>query len=366
MNGMAMVTSGRLLREARKKVLVVDDSESMLRSVRTLIGEEFDVVTAASVLEGRKFLECDRFDSIITDYDMGDGTGFELIDFLNESGIELPVILITAYGSKELAVKTLKHHIFGYLEKPFDPEELCRLLNSALLKKTRGESERKLADFGLRSGELFHEIATPLTLISLKVTELKGLIGDRAREPRIGRAFDLLDSQLDRLRKIIHNSRERLKSNDRASASFPVDALLALVREQCAPAAKRAGVMLSMEPAPFQTLQGDRDRLLQVFVNLINNSIDAVAAMPERWVRVSATREEASLVLRVTDSGHGVPPEVRSKLFSPLFTTKMERGTGLGLSIAHRIVREHQGELSYNPDSPHTEFVVRLPAAQGT
>ncbi|MCM2278103.1 MAG: ATP-binding protein [Oligoflexia bacterium] len=333
--------------------------------MKTLIGEDVEVVTASSVTEGRRILEGGCFDSVITDYDVGDGTGFDLIDFLKESGIEIPVILITAYGSKELAVRTVQRHIFGYLEKPFDPEELCRLLSQALVQKTRGESERKLADFGLRSGEFFHEIATPLTLVDLKIVELRTLLDGKAIEPRVEQLLDLVEAQLARIKKIMRESRERLKAGGPAIENvFPVNVLFRAIEEQCGLKARRAGVALKMEAEGRLELVGDRERLLQVFVNLLNNAIDAVAEAPDRWVRVRASGGGEFIVFHVCDSGEGIPTELQQLLFNPLFTTKKEGGTGLGLSIASRIVKEHRGEIYYNSSSSNTEFVVKLPAAR--
>jgi C4-dicarboxylate-specific signal transduction histidine kinase len=99
----------------------------------------------------------------------------------------------------------------------------------------------------------------------------------------------------------------------------------------------------------------------QVIVNLISNAIDATKDLTQRWVAVSATEAEDMVILRVTDSGSGIPPNVRSKIFDPFYTTKkVGEGTGLGLSVSKGILDEHKATISVVDDSPNTCFEVRL------
>ncbi len=99
----------------------------------------------------------------------------------------------------------------------------------------------------------------------------------------------------------------------------------------------------------------------QVMVNLINNAIDAVKSQPEKWVKTKIYEEGDTLVMRVMDSGPGIPMELQSKLFDPFFTTKkVGEGTGLGLSIAKGILDEHHATIGVVNDSPHTCFEIRF------
>ena len=109
--------------------------------------------------------------------------------------------------------------------------------------------------------------------------------------------------------------------------------------------------------------QGRGTEISQVLVNLLNNADDAISKMPEKWIKLSVQNRSDWLEIRVTDSGHGIPPGDQKKLFQPFFTTKeIGKGTGLGLSISHGIVKNHGGELTLDTTSPNTCFVVRLPA----
>lgn len=103
----------------------------------------------------------------------------------------------------------------------------------------------------------------------------------------------------------------------------------------------------------------------QVFVNLINNAIDAVTSLSEKWVTIQLQEMDGRAVLRIRDSGPRIRPEIQQKLFQPFFTTKpVGQGTGLGLSIVKGILDEHQATIELVADDPHTCFEIRFPKVE--
>jgi C4-dicarboxylate-specific signal transduction histidine kinase len=104
----------------------------------------------------------------------------------------------------------------------------------------------------------------------------------------------------------------------------------------------------------------------QVLLNLLQNAFDAVVEQPgERWVRLDVGGSDDSVIISVTDSGPGIPPELRPRIMEPFFTTKpVGRGTGLGLSVSKNIAEEHGGKLEYSEHEGHTRFSLVLPLAQ--
>ena len=101
----------------------------------------------------------------------------------------------------------------------------------------------------------------------------------------------------------------------------------------------------------------------QVLINLLNNAIDAVESLPEKWVELQCFNQKNEVILRIIDSGSGIPKEVADKLFDPFFTTKPAGiGPGLGLSISIGIIKDHGGTLTLVSEHPHTCFELRLPA----
>ena len=151
---------------------------------------------------------------------------------------------------------------------------------------------------------------------------------------------------------------------DQAAVPKPVDLArglsdtLTILRAK----AKSKSVQLSAEVEPdLPTVDGFGGELNQVWSNLIDNAIDAVADGGS--VEVSARRQDETVVVRVVDDGPGIPPEVRERIFEPFFTTKPQGdGTGLGLAIARTLVGQHEGEIEVESRAGRTEFRVTLPA----
>jgi two-component system NtrC family sensor kinase len=110
---------------------------------------------------------------------------------------------------------------------------------------------------------------------------------------------------------------------------------------------------------------GDARQLQQVCLNLVTNAIQAMAPMGAGRLRVVTRADGPSVVLEMTDTGHGIPQNVRARIFEPFFTTKPEgEGTGLGLSVSYGIVTAHRGTIEVGESSPSgTTFKITLPSA---
>ncbi|HKO30983.1 MAG TPA: ATP-binding protein, partial [Nitrospiraceae bacterium] len=109
------------------------------------------------------------------------------------------------------------------------------------------------------------------------------------------------------------------------------------------------------------SVRADRDQLIQVLINLVMNSIHA---MPEGGqLKLSLARDGRYVCLGLSDTGHGIPEEIRSKVFEPFFTTKdFGKGTGLGLTVVKGIIEEHGGTINVESIvDKGTTFWIRLP-----
>jgi signal transduction histidine kinase len=126
-------------------------------------------------------------------------------------------------------------------------------------------------------------------------------------------------------------------------------------------ATPRQGIEIQCELQPGVLVRADRDQLVQVLLNLLKNAEQALTGGGR--IRVGVEGKAGKALLRVDDSGPGIPAENRPRIFEPYFTTK-EGGSGLGLAIARRICQEHGGELGLiNEPQPGwgTTFVLELP-----
>ncbi|HXU29272.1 MAG TPA: ATP-binding protein, partial [Thermoanaerobaculia bacterium] len=122
----------------------------------------------------------------------------------------------------------------------------------------------------------------------------------------------------------------------------------------------KAGVPVSAEIAgDFPAVWLDGEQIRRALINLLDNAIEATD--PPGRVTVSAESTNGHLAIHVADTGRGIPPESKEKLFLPYFSTK-GRGTGMGLAIVHRIVTDHHGTLRVEDNRPTgTVFTIELP-----
>jgi C4-dicarboxylate-specific signal transduction histidine kinase len=229
------------------------------------------------------------------------------------------------------------------------------------------EEINRLSAFGKIAAQVIHEINNPVTVINGKAEKIQwvldGVPAGTARQDITDCAQKIL-GMTERIGRIIKGMKNltRNVSGEPKVVCFPSD----VVREALdlvEVVAKKSGVKLrhlgidAAVKVPMQRL-----RLSQVLVNLAGNGIDAVKNTDERWVEIAFRSDDAWAYFSVTDSGKGIPPEVKARLFETYFSTKGSGlGTGIGLSLAQNIVQEHGGELYLDESSGNTAFVVKLP-----
>jgi signal transduction histidine kinase len=215
-------------------------------------------------------------------------------------------------------------------------------------------TQERLATFGQLVGSIGHELRNPLGVIESSLYILGARLGEDERAKkhveRIGEQLRVANGIISALLDMI---RDRPIKREPVSLERTVASVLGSV---VVPAGVRVTVtgFDSLPPA-----MGDAGQLRQVMLNLIENAV--YAASPAGEVHVSAAERAGQLELAVEDSGPGVDPEIRKRLFEPLITTKA-KGIGLGLALVRRIVERHGGRVVYRErDGGGARFVVTMP-----
>ena len=355
------------------------------------------------------------------------------ISFLATVRQELPDtvrVLLTAHADKHSLMRAVNEGgVFQYVEKPWDPEALLLVVRNAIergdlvatLRRTVAamqhnnqalstalrqihaaqerllESERMAAVGRVASG-IAHEIGNQLSVLSYAE-----LIRDRYPDDGEIRLFTAaILSARARLGGLVGEIRDFSRVHgvlprSTAAGAVPAQPRIELTDEAVNLSVHEALSILRFDPAfRLRTIDRatdcpavarvNRDKLVQVFVNLLRNALDATTPSSEIRVRIAADplRTEGSkptstlppmVRIVIDDHGAGISPDILPRIFEPFFTTKGDRGTGLGLGICRSIVAQHEGQLIVEspvppssgdgegqaPGHPGTRVTVTLP-----
>jgi PAS domain S-box-containing protein len=220
----------------------------------------------------------------------------------------------------------------------------------------------KMAALGELSAGIAHEINNPLAVLELVVGQVLRHVND---VNELQTKVDAMKRSCQRIAKIVRGLRKFSRSGDKPD--LRCHKLQAIVEEALTLVdAKARGQKVTLEidcPSSVEILC-DELEIEQVVVNLLINAIDAIKNREEKWIRVTIEERPEDTVLRITDSGSGIPENISKKLFDPFFTTKtVGEGTGLGLSIARGILDEHRATIEIVQGVPNTCFEIRFTRA---
>ncbi|MDJ0840617.1 MAG: response regulator [Acidobacteriota bacterium] len=402
------------------KVLVAEDDRVSRKVLnRHLTRWEYDTFLAEDGDIAWQALKSNEFHLAILDWNMPGLNGIELCRKIRaEPGLQhLYIILLTGRNERKDLVMGFEAGADDYVIKPFDPVELssrmkvgCRLVDYQLqLKKNNEQLNRyasemetlaeerskmlihadRLASLGTLTAGIAHEINNPNTFISGNAQTLDriwpvietALTNELARSPESNRKINLVLSEYPKMISGIRNGVTRvtnivkgLKTFARVGKNtterFSVNHCMEQGLMICSNKLKYL-MKVEQDFAPgLPTVEGDPQKLEQVFVNLFVNAADAHeetrrGRMGELVLRTR--REDDWIIIEVEDDGPGIPETKLADIWKPFFTTKdAGKGTGLGLAISQGIVHDHQGEITVeNMPGRGARFTIRLPIPEG-
>jgi signal transduction histidine kinase len=223
----------------------------------------------------------------------------------------------------------------------------------------------KLSSLGRLGASICHEIRNPLTAIEMHLFSIRQAVSDR---PDLESDFEIVSEQIEHLENTVHSFLEFSRPPRPSLKTHDVNRLLDKTLELCGRWLTERGIKVVRQGDDDSLpVMVDAEQIKQVFLNLLRNSAEA---MVDRGAITITTALESSgggremVVVRVEDSGPGIPAAVRERILEPFFSTKPD-GTGLGLCIAARIMAQHEGRLELEPPSEQgTCFAVWIPAAR--
>ncbi|MDJ0850646.1 MAG: hybrid sensor histidine kinase/response regulator [Myxococcota bacterium] len=374
-------------------VLVVDDEPRALELLARTLRKQANVATAQSGDEAWKTFQQGDFALVISDQRMPGMGGVDLLGRVADHDETVGRILLTGYTDLDATVAAINRgRVHAYLHKPCAPpdlqttvkgvldrvelsrenlrllgvlrernQELADTLASLEAERTRSLAAERLAAIGRTTAMIVHDLRGPLTVLG----SLRGEVYDAARSgevaelERVAQELDVEVVGLARMcEKLLESTRVTGRSQD--SELGEIDDIVNSALVGLGEYAGRDGIEIEMDLHSGADLPVDEDGLRRALRNLATNAIEA---MPDGGtLRVESFCESDDVVLRVTDTGVGIPDEIADRLFEPFVTAGKPKGTGLGLAVVQKVVHDHQGTIELSkPEGGGSAFTVRLP-----
>ena len=220
---------------------------------------------------------------------------------------------------------------------------------------------QKIASIGRMAAGVAHEINNPLSAILIYAELLKESLKDKTEQSK---DIQEIIEQTLRCKKIVSELLEFSRKSAGKISSFSLENFLTKCLDLLIHKAQFHNIEVITEiEKDMPNLVGDMSQLQQVFTNLLVNAADAMEGKGRLTIAAKFDAERETFFIRVSDTGPGIPENMRDKIFDIFFTTKpVGKGTGLGLSISQNIIKIHGGNLSFEcPPEGGTTFIVEIP-----
>jgi len=362
-------------------VLLVDDVEENIHSLKLMIEDTFDVtiLTALSAQDAMATLMKKEVDLILTDVQMPDIDGFEFAEYLNgiERTKDIPLIFITGiYDKTEYQKKGYKLGAIEYITKPIDDVLLnaklkiyIDLFDNKKLKESEIQKkddvlkhQAKMATMGEMIGVISHQMKQPLNVLSLYCDDVKdshkyGEIDDdfvKDFSKNTKEQIKFLSNTIDGFRNFFNPD----KNKKLFSLKECVTQAINLIETQI----ESNNIKLNID-IDEEKVYGVMTELEQVILNLITNAKDAFIErnIQDRMINITSGSSQQHTFLVVEDNAGGIKTKNIDDIFNPYFTTK-EEGTGTGLYMVKLVVKtSFNGELNIENKNEGAKFSIALP-----
>jgi len=376
-------------------VLLADDEPDMLRFLKSQLSTHYHVLEA---VDGQQAVEkASQFlpDIILLDMMMPEKDGLQACrDIRAHTPTQsIPIVLLTARADEETKLAALSAGASDFLAKPFSTTELhiriknlveshqyqrkvCKqnqILESIIeqLKETETQlvQSEKLASLGRMSAGIIHEINNPLNFATTGLFTLrnKGKYVAPEQQEEYQETLKDIEDGIMRVKNLVSDLRmfthPETESRDQVEIAEVVTASLRFLSNEW-----KDKVQIETKLVEHQTVWANKNKLIHVLVNLLQNSLDALKSKkfenekPSIWIE--SRFETGKSVLIVRDNGTGIDTKHLDKIFDPFYTTKdVGGGMGLGLAICYRIIQDCEGRILVRTEpGKFCEFALEFPA----
>ncbi|MGD9044509.1 MAG: ATP-binding protein [Desulfobacterales bacterium] len=221
----------------------------------------------------------------------------------------------------------------------------------------------KMASLGRVAAGIAHEIRNPLSGINIYLNTLKKLHHRDGSEEKVEQILKQLQSASLKIESVIRRVMDFAKPSEPKLTRININEPITDAINLTAVTMRKSGVHIeTFLSDDLPRVYADKNLIEEMVLNLLNNAAEAMKTLEAgKKIVVASSVEHDHIVMRISDSGPGVRPEIRDKIFDPYFTTKNE-GTGIGLSLCHRIITDHGGSLTVSDSEFRgAEFRIEIP-----
>ncbi len=371
-------------------ILLVEDDRSMLEGIRDLltlvdIGYDIDVITAGNGRIGLENIQQQVPDLIISDIMMPELDGFEFLRRVrqNPEWAHIPVIFLTAKGSKQDIHKGRTSGADLYITKPFNSVEFLELVGSQLDRAFQLQASRQQSLAGLKKSILQilnHEFRTPLTYVTAYYEMLADSMNRLQEDENFQEFLRGIQVGCVRLTRLVEDFIQVLEirtgemqahyeENAQLITNLPQLVRQAISDVQESTSHHQVAILYDPPSSCCPPVYGDVEGLRQLFRRLLQNAVKFTASQKRKEGHVYVTTEvvEKQIKIKFVDEGVGFPPRVKDRLFDLFFQYNREvleqQGAGTGLTIAKALVELHGGQIeaANRVDEKGSVFTVTLP-----
>jgi signal transduction histidine kinase len=377
-------------------ILIADDEPDMLRFLKSQLGTHYHIIEAIDGQQAVDKATQMQPEIVLLDMMMPEKDGLQACRELREQAAtrSMPIILLTARADEETKLAALSAGASDFLPKPFSTTELHvrvknlveshqlqrglarqnQRLEDAIeqIKDTESQlvQSEKLASLGRLSAGIIHEINNPLNFATTGLFTLRAksrLLAAEQQEDYNEILKDVEDG-INRVKVIVSDLRTFTHPGasvalDNVEVADTVNSALRFLSQECGDR-----VVIQAKLPEKQMVWANKNKLIQVLINLLQNSLDALKRKEFKDERptivITGRMERDKSFLTVRDNGEGIDASIIDKVFDPFFTTKdVGEGMGLGLSICYRIVQEFEGRIAVTSKlGEFSEFTLEFPA----
>jgi len=378
------------MNKSQANILVIEDEAQVRESyidMFSFFGHNVEAVSNGR--EGLSLINKNGYDIVVTDLNMPEMDGLEVLDYLKKKKPYIEVIVITGFATLENAIKAMKMGAYDYVTKPVDIDHVRIVLAKCVQQIRSNQENEELRNLNEQLKGLNemkdkfititnHELRTPITVLK-GYLELIDVFLDQKRNPDLDDALSVAGETMEELVSIVESMHD-MSSFDYRKKIFDIveidvcHLLNVIYKEMKIFFSERNIDFKVVFNGPIVLVKGDIKRIKRSIRELIQNALKYTPDKGSVTIDYSVNETNNKLYIKISDSGIGIPLEKQNLIFEPFYevqdainhmTSKTEfmgGGIGLGLTLAKEVFESHEGDLIVeSQEKAGSTFIAVLP-----